>query len=83
MGRYLLIGLRLRARGFAARRTEAVIDVAALNRMLAALSAVKQSLRRKFGSGYLAFHLSSAQTPSLHEYTTGSLHMWMTRPDLD
>ena len=36
MGRYPLIGLRLRARGFAARRTEAVIDVAALNRMLAA-----------------------------------------------
>jgi hypothetical protein len=36
MGRYLMIGLRLRARGFAARPTEAVIDVAALNRMLAA-----------------------------------------------
>jgi hypothetical protein len=37
MGRYkLLIGPRLRARGFAAQRTEAAIGVAVLNRMLAA-----------------------------------------------
>jgi Transposase DDE domain len=37
MGRYkALIGPRLRARGFAAQQTEAVISVAVLNRMLAA-----------------------------------------------
>jgi hypothetical protein len=37
MGRYkTLIGPRLRARGFAAQRTEAAIGVAVLNRMLAA-----------------------------------------------
>jgi transposase len=37
MGRYkLLIGPRLRARGFAAQQTEAAIGVAVLNRMLAA-----------------------------------------------
>ena len=37
MGRYkALIGTRLRARGFAAQQTEAVIGVAVLNRMLAA-----------------------------------------------
>lgn len=37
MGRYkALIGPRLRARGFAARQTEASIGVAVLNRMLAA-----------------------------------------------
>ena len=37
MGRYkTLIGPRLRARGFAAHRTEAAIGVAVLNRMLAA-----------------------------------------------
>jgi hypothetical protein len=37
MGRYkALIGPRLRARGFAAQRTEAAISVAVLNRMLAA-----------------------------------------------
>src|SRR5215217_7502444 len=37
MGRYkTLIGSRLRARGFAARQTEAAIGVAVLNRMLAA-----------------------------------------------
>jgi hypothetical protein len=36
MGRYkLLIGPRLRARGFAAQQTEAAIGVAVLNRMLA------------------------------------------------
>jgi hypothetical protein len=64
MGRYkALIGPRLRARGFAAQQTEAAIGVAALNRMLAAgrptLSAVKQSLRRKFGSGL--FRLPSVE----------------------
>ena len=37
MGRYkALIGPRLRARGFAAQRTEAAIGVAVLNQMLAA-----------------------------------------------
>lgn len=37
MGRHkALIGPRLRARGFAARQTEAAIGVAVLNRMLAA-----------------------------------------------
>jgi transposase len=37
MGRYkALIGPRLRARGFAAQQTEAAIDVAVLNQMLAA-----------------------------------------------
>jgi hypothetical protein len=37
MGRYkMLIGPRLRARGFAAQQTEAAIGVAVLNRMLAA-----------------------------------------------
>ena len=37
MGRYkALIGLRLRARGFAAQQTEAAVGVAVLNRMLAA-----------------------------------------------
>ena len=37
MGRYkLLIGPRLRARGFAAQQTKAAIGVAVLNRMLAA-----------------------------------------------
>jgi hypothetical protein len=37
MSRYkALIGPRLRARGFAAQRTEAAIGVAVLNRMLAA-----------------------------------------------
>ena len=37
MGRYkALIGPRLRARGFAAQRTEAATGVAVLNRMLAA-----------------------------------------------
>ena len=37
MGRYKgLIGPRLRARGFAAQRTEAAVGVAVLNRMLAA-----------------------------------------------
>jgi hypothetical protein len=37
MGRYkALLGPRLRARGFAAQRTEAAIGVAVLNRMLAA-----------------------------------------------
>jgi len=37
MGRYkALIGPRLRARGFAAQRTEAAVSVAVLNRMLAA-----------------------------------------------
>jgi hypothetical protein len=37
MGRYkMLIGPRLRARGFAAQQTEAAIGVAVLNRMLVA-----------------------------------------------
>ncbi len=37
MGRYkALIGPRLRARGFAAQRTEAAMGVAVLNRMVAA-----------------------------------------------
>ena len=37
MGRYkLLIGPRMRARGFAAQQTEAAIGVVVLNRMLAA-----------------------------------------------
>jgi len=37
MGRYkVLIGPRLRARGFAAQQTEAAMGVAVLNRMLAA-----------------------------------------------
>jgi len=37
MGRYkVLIGPRLRARGFAAQKTEAAIGVAVLNQMLAA-----------------------------------------------
>jgi hypothetical protein len=37
MSRYkVLIGPRLRARGFAGQQTEAAVDVAALNRMLAA-----------------------------------------------
>ena len=37
MGRYkVLIGPRLRARGFTAQQTEATIGVAVLNRMLAA-----------------------------------------------
>jgi hypothetical protein len=36
MGRYkMLIGPRLRARGFAAQQTEAAIGMAVLNRMLA------------------------------------------------
>jgi hypothetical protein len=49
MGRYkALIGTRLRARGFAAQQTEAVIGVAVLNRMLAA--GRPQSVRRQRAS---------------------------------
>ena len=48
MGRYkLLIGPRLRARGFDAQRTEAAIGMAVLNRMLAA--GRPDSVRRQFG----------------------------------
>jgi hypothetical protein len=47
MGRYkVLIGPRLRARGFPAQQTEAAIGVAVLNRMLMAAS--PKSVRRKF-----------------------------------
>ena len=46
MGRYkALIGPRLRARGFAALRTEAAVGVAVLNRMLAA--GCPDSVRRR------------------------------------
>ena len=57
MGRYkLLIGPRLRARGFAAQTTEAAIGVAVLNRMLATgrvriPSVANRSQRSRLGLG--------------------------------
>jgi len=64
MGRYnALIGPRLRARGFAAQRTEVAVGVAVVNWMLAA--GRSDSVRRQKGHGIAAWGLGPAHLGSV------------------
>jgi hypothetical protein len=86
MGRYkTLVGPRLRARGFAARQSEAAIGVAVLNRMLVPdariQSVASRSPHNSLGLGPSCHPSGSASTPRIAH--PGAANQSVARPGYD